>query len=80
MFKNRSVQLKFVKDADEAHTDQDTKNPIVNDETAAIAKDIIKHVGVAIVAVSGSIITFKTLGQMAVIKTQAKAYKPTHKF
>lgn len=74
MFKNRSIQLKFVKDAEEAYATEDTKNPIVNDDTAAIAKDIIKHVGVAIVAVSGAIITFKTLSQIAVTKTQAKAY------
>ena len=76
MFKNRSVQLKFVKDADEATTDHDIKNPILNEDTAAIAKDIVKHLGVAIVGVSGAIITFKTLSQIAVIKTQASAYKP----
>jgi len=76
VFKNRSVQLKFVKDADEATTDHDIKNPILNEDTAAIAKDIVKHLGVAIVGVSGAIITFKTLSQIAVLKTQASAYKP----
>ncbi|AXH43784.1 hypothetical protein SEA_BREYLOR17_39 [Arthrobacter phage Breylor17] len=79
MFKNRSVQVKLVKDAEDSITNETRHNLIVNEDTAAIAKDIIKHVGVAIVAVSGSIITFKTLSQMAVIKTQAKAYKPMHK-
>jgi hypothetical protein len=73
MFKNRSIQLKFVKDAESTPV-EDTKNPIVNDDTAAIAKDIIKHVGVAVVAVSGAIITFKTASQVIVTKTQAKAY------
>ncbi|UUG69284.1 hypothetical protein SEA_SCIENCEWIZSAM_40 [Arthrobacter phage ScienceWizSam] len=79
MFKNRSVQVKLVKDTEDSITNETRHNLIVNEDTAAIAKDIIKHVGVAIVAVSGSIITFKTLSQMAVIKTQAKAYKPMHK-
>jgi hypothetical protein len=74
MFKNRSVQLKFIKDADSSAT-EDTKTSIINEDAAAIAKDIIKHVGIAIVAVSGSIITFKTLSQMAVIKTQSTVYK-----
>jgi hypothetical protein len=73
MFKNRSIQLKFVKDA-EGNTTEEPQNPIVNDETAAIAKDIIKHVGVAVIAVSGAIITFKTASQVIVTKTQAKAY------
>lgn len=75
MLKNRSIQLKFVKDADEAHTGEDTKNPIVNEDTAAIAKDIVKHLGVAVIAVSGAIITFKTLSEIAVVKTKASAYK-----
>lgn len=74
MLKNRSIQLKFVKDAD-SPAPEDTKNPIINEDAAAIAKDIIKHVGVAVVAVSGAIITFKTLSQIAVTKTQAAAYK-----
>lgn len=75
MLKNRSIQLKFVKDADEAHTAEDAHNPIINEDTAAIAKDIVKHLGVAVVAVSGAIITFKTLSEMAVVKTKASAYK-----
>lgn len=79
MFKNRSVQLKFVKDADEATSDTNIKTPIINEDTAAIAKDIVKHLGVAIVGVSGAIITFKTLSQIAIIKTQATAYKPKFK-
>lgn len=79
VFKNRSVQLKFVKDADEATSDTNIKNPIMNEDTAAIAKDIVKHLGVAIVGVSGAIITFKTLSQIAIIKTQATAYKPKFK-
>lgn len=79
VFKNRSVQLKFVKDADEATSDTNIKNPIINEDAAAIAKDIVKHLGVAIVGVSGAIITFKTLGQIAIIKTQATAYKPKFK-
>jgi hypothetical protein len=75
MFKNRSIQVKFVKDAEENSTNEDTKNPILNDETAALAKDIIKHVGVAVVAVSGAIITFKTLSEMAVVSTKAAVNK-----
>lgn len=75
MFKNRSIQLKFVKDAEDASVIEDPKNPIVNDETAAIAKDIIKHLGVAVVAVSGAIITFKTLSEMAVVQTKAATNK-----
>jgi hypothetical protein len=71
VFKNRSVQVKFVKDADETHTDHDIKNPIINEDTAAIAKDIVKHLGVAVVAVSGAIITFKTLSEIAVVKAKA---------
>ncbi len=73
MLKNRSIQLKFVKDAEGPSATEDTKNPIINEETAAIAKDIIKHVGVAVVAVSGAIITFKTLSKMAVVTTKAAA-------
>lgn len=75
MLKNRSIQLKFVKDADKDPTDEDTKNPIINEDTVAIAKDIVKHLGVAVVAVSGAIITFKTLSEIAVVKTKASAYK-----
>lgn len=75
MFKNRSIQLKFVKDAEDASVVEDPKNPIINEETAAVAKDIIKHVGVAVVAVSGAIITFKTLSVMALIKTEAAVNK-----
>jgi hypothetical protein len=75
VFKNRSIQLKFVKDANEAPTAEDTKNPIINEDTAAIAKDIVKHLGVAVVAVSGAIITFKTLSEIAVVKTKASAQK-----
>lgn len=75
MLKNRSIQLKFVKDADKDSTAEDTKNPIINEDTAAIAKDIVKHLGVAVVAVSGAIITFKTLSEIAVVKTKASAYK-----
>ncbi|WGH21730.1 hypothetical protein SEA_INKED_41 [Arthrobacter phage Inked] len=71
MLKNRSIQLKFVKDADSTPTDEDTKNPIINEDTAAIAKDIVKHLGVAVVAVSGAIITFKTLSEIAVVKAKA---------
>lgn len=75
MLKNRSIQLKFVKDADKDTTAEDAPNPIINEDTAAIAKDIVKHLGVAVVAVSGAIITFKTLSEMAVVKTKASAYK-----
>ena len=75
MLKNRSIQLKFVKDAESTSTDEDPKNPIINEDTAAIAKDIVKHLGVAVVAVSGAIITFKTLSEIAVVKTKASAYK-----
>jgi hypothetical protein len=75
VLKNRSIQLKFVKDAEDSRTNEDTKNPIVNEDTAAIAKDIVKHLGVAVVAVSGAIITFKTLSEIAVVKTKASAYK-----
>jgi hypothetical protein len=71
MLKNRSIQLKFVKDADSTPTDEDAKNPIINEDTAAIAKDIVKHLGVAVVAVSGAIITFKTLSEIAIVKTKA---------
>jgi hypothetical protein len=75
MFKNRSIQVKFVKDAEDASVVEDTKNPIVNEDTAAIAKDIIKHLGIAVVAVSGAIITFKTLSEMAVVSTKAAVNK-----
>jgi hypothetical protein len=75
VLKNRSIQLKFVKDAEDSRTNEDAKNPIVNEDTAAIAKDIVKHLGVAVVAVSGAIITFKTLSEIAVVKTKASAYK-----
>jgi len=75
VLKNRSIQLKFVKDADSTSTNEETKNPIINDESAAIAKDIVKHLGVAVIAVSGAIITFKTLSEIAVIKTKASTYK-----
>jgi len=75
VLKNRSIQLKFVKDADKDATAEDAPNPIINEDTAAIAKDIVKHLGVAVVAVSGAIITFKTLSEMAVVKTKASAYK-----
>lgn len=75
MLKNRSIQLKFVKDAESTSTDEDIKNPIINEDTAAIAKDIVKHIGVAVVAVSGAIITFKTLSEIAVVKTKASAYQ-----
>jgi len=75
VLKNRSIQLKFVKDAESTSTDEDPKNPIINEDTAAIAKDIVKHLGVAVVAVSGAIITFKTLSEIAVVKTKASAYK-----
>jgi hypothetical protein len=75
VLKNRSIQLKFVKDAESTSTDEDTKSPIINEDTAAIAKDIVKHLGVAVVAVSGAIITFKTLSEIAVVKTKASAYK-----
>lgn len=74
MFKKHSIQIKLVKNNDVPSV-EDTKNPIINDETAAIAKDIIKHVGVAVVAVSGAIITFKTLGEMAVVQTKAATNK-----
>ena len=74
MLKNRSIQLKFVKDAETPEA-ENTTNPIVNEDTAAIAKDIIKHLGVAVVAVSGAIITFKTLGEMAVVQTKAATNK-----
>ncbi len=79
MLKNRSIQLKFVKDAESTSTDDETKNPVFNEDSAAIAKDIVKHLGIAVIAVSGAIITFKTLSQIAVIKTQASAYKPKFK-
>lgn len=75
MLKNRSIQLKFVKDAESTSTDEDTKSPIINEDTAAIAKDIVKHLGIAVVTVSGAIITFKTLSEIAVVKTKASAYK-----
>lgn len=75
MLKNRSIQLKFVKDAESTSTDEATPNPVFNEDTAAIAKDIVKHLGVAVVAVSGAIITFKTLSEIAVVKTKASAYK-----
>ncbi|QFG13650.1 hypothetical protein SEA_GIANTSBANE_40 [Arthrobacter phage Giantsbane] len=77
MFKNRSVQLKFVKDADNTSAPEDIRNPFLNDESAALAKDIVKHVSVAVIAVSGAIITFKTLGEMAVVQTKAAA---NHKY
>ncbi|QFP95429.1 hypothetical protein SEA_MAKAI_37 [Arthrobacter phage Makai] len=75
MFKNRSVQLKFVKDAEGPATNEDAPNPFLNEDTAALAKDIVKHVSVAVVAVSGAIITFKTLGEMAVVQTKAATNK-----
>ena len=75
MLKNRSIQLKFVKDAEGPSTDEDTPNPFLNDNTAALAKDIVKHVSIAVVAVSGAIITFKTLGEMAVVQTKAATNK-----
>ncbi|QPX62500.1 hypothetical protein SEA_TRUCKEE_36 [Arthrobacter phage Truckee] len=77
MFKNRSVQLKFVKDAEGPATNEDTPNPFLNEDTTALAKDIVKHVSVAVIAVSGAIITFKTLGEMAVVQTKAAA---NHKY
>jgi hypothetical protein len=64
MFKNRSIQVKFVKDAEDASVVEDTKNPIVNEDTAAIAKDIITpwYCGRRC---QRAIITFKTLSEMA---------------
>lgn len=75
MFKNHSLRIKFVKDAEEAPVNEDVKNPFVNDETVAYAKDIIKHVGIAVVAVGGATIAMKTLGQIAVVITESAVNK-----
>lgn len=75
MFKNHSINVKFVKDAKTAPTQEDTKNPIINDETVAHAKELIKHVGLAVIVTSAATIAFKTLGSIAVVATEAAVNK-----
>lgn len=75
MFKNHSIKIKFVKDAPEAPIVEDDKTPLVNEETVAIAKDFVKHVAVVSVIAIGAAVAFKTLGQMAVVATEAAVNK-----
>lgn len=70
-FKNHSINIKVVKDAKEAPVEAETKNPIINDETVAYAKDLVKHVGLTVLAVGGASIALKTLGSIAVVVTEA---------
>lgn len=72
MFKNHSIKIKLVKDAEETPMEETVKtNPFINDETVAHAKDVVKHVAVATVAVMGAAAVFKTINQIAVIATES---------
>lgn len=72
MFKNHSIKIKLVKDADEQTPVEETvkTNPFINDETVAHAKDVVKHVAIATVAIMGAAAVLKTANQIAVLATQ----------
>ncbi len=72
MFKNHSIKIKLVKDTKETPMEEtDKTNPFINDETVAHAKDVVKHVAVATVAIMGAAVVFKTINQIAVIATES---------
>jgi ribosomal protein S25 len=76
MFKNHSIKIKLVKDATDETTTEEAKTPtILTEENIAIAKDFVKHVGIVTVLAVGATVAFKTLGQMAVVTTQAAVNK-----
>ncbi|QFG09331.1 hypothetical protein SEA_SLOOPYJOE_36 [Arthrobacter phage Sloopyjoe] len=72
MFKKHSINIKFVKDAEQTPMEETVKtNPFINEETVAHAKDFVKHAAVATVAVMGAAAAFKTINQISVIAAES---------
>lgn len=72
MFKKHSINIKFIKDAEQTPMEEAVKtNPFINDESVAHAKDVIKYAAVATVSVMGAAVAFKTINQIAVIAAES---------
>lgn len=72
MFKKHSINIKFIKDAEQTPMEEAVKtNPFINEDTVAHTKEIVKHVAVATVAIMGAAVAFKTINQIAVIATES---------
>lgn len=77
MFKKHSINIKFVKDAEQTPMEETVKtNPFINEETVAHAKDFVKHAAIATVAVMGAAAAFKTINQISVIAAESAFNKP----
>jgi hypothetical protein len=78
MFKNHSIKIKLVKDAEEQTPVEETvkTNPFINDETVAHAKDLVKHAAIATVSIMAAATVLKTINQITVIATETALNKP----
>lgn len=79
MFKKHSINIKFVKDAEQTPMEEAVKtNPFINEETVAHAKDFVKHAAIATVAVMGAAAAFKTINQVTVIAAESAFNKKSN--
>lgn len=77
MFKNHSIKIKLVKDAEEQTPMEETvkTNPFINEETVAHAKELVKFGAIATVSVMAAAVVLKTANQIAVIATESALNK-----
>ena len=68
MFKNSHIQVKLAKDSNEP-TDADVRPAINLEEISHVAKDLTKHVAIAIIAVMGAAFVFGTAHDVIVNNT-----------
>jgi hypothetical protein len=73
MFKNRSFQVKIVKDA--ANPVEDSKPLVDPEELSRIAKEVVKYTAIAGIVVMGAAAVLNTLSEIAVIAAEANINK-----
>ena len=69
MFKNRYLQVRLAKDAESTPMDEEVRPVIDIEELSHHAKELTKHVAVAVIAVMGAAYAFSTAREVIVNNT-----------
>lgn len=76
MFKNRSIQIKLVKDAQTSTQEEAPTFPAVTpEEISHLAKGLVKYTAMVGAAVMGTVYVLKTLNEIAVIAAESNINK-----
>lgn len=70
MFKNHSIKIKFVKDAQTPNEESTPIPTVTPEEISRTAKDLTKYIAIAGGLVIGATYVLKTLNEVAVIATE----------